>query len=625
MTRSVKAEDSKVDLDAYDGAVAANVTARSQAGVYNMSTAPAAAPPPGATSQMMGGYVAGGVQGAGVAGRASAAARYNKAAKTRQDVALLTDGLSSTVVGKGMESQVRRRAMAAAPASQPEGLAYARDVKDLSRERLGRASKLDAAASGDKTVVLYDDAKSLAGGAVGPAKQDSKPGQQQSKSGDGQLFGVNPGNGQKQQAAEGQNQAAQKPGAGATPGQTFALGLQPGQPARSEGKLAESASERVSGRVRSSPRSAGNSPRRLRRIFPNLRASPSVNWVWKSSRRPRPRPHRPRPCPRSRRWPPTTNRPRPSPQAVRGLITTPTTRSSPSLRSRSRRSRSTWTPPATPTSVGSSTRTSSRRSTPFGSRNCSTTSRTTTRRRRASDPFAVHVEVAGCPWNADHRLVADRAEGQADRRSERPPQQPVFLIDVSGSMNEPNKLPLVKSLAAACWSSNSARTTGWRSSSTPGLGPGARPRRRACGRRRSSRRSTSFSAGGSTNGGAGIQLAYDLAVQNFIKGGTNRVILATDGDFNVGITDRGDLVRLIEAKRRAGSSSACSASAWATSRTASSKSSPTRGTATTPTSTRSHEAEKVLVEEMGGDAGHHRQGREAPDRVQPRARSAPTG
>ena len=107
-------------------------------------------------------------------------------------------------------------------------------------------------------------------------------------------------------------------------------------------------------------------------------------------------------------------------------------------------------------------------------------------------------------------------------------------------------------------------------------------------------------AGGSTNGGAGIQLAYDVAAENFIKGGINRVILATDGDFNVGVTERR---RSRPADRGEGqdaaSSSASSASAWGTSRTARSRSWPTRGTATTPTSTPPG-GQKVLVEEMGG-------------------------
>ena len=170
--------------------------------------------------------------------------------------------------------------------------------------------------------------------------------------------------------------------------------------------------------------------------------------------------------------------------------------------------------------------------------------------------------------------------------------------------------------ASSGWSSNLARTIRSPSSSTRGRRVWCCPPTSCRTRRRSSRPSTS-SAGGSTNGAAGIQLAYDIATQNFIKKGTNRVILATDGDFNVGVstgrphpTDRGQ-----GQKRRVPQRARLSA--WATSRTTRSRSSPTRATATTPTSTRPREAYKVLVDGDGLDAGHRRQGREDPGRVQP--------
>ena len=139
--------------------------------------------------------------------------------------------------------------------------------------------------------------------------------------------------------------------------------------------------------------------------------------------------------------------------------------------------------------------------------------------------------------------------------------------------------------------------------------------------RRSARRSTSLEAGGSTNGGERHPARLRASPrEHFIAGGVNRVILCTDGDFNVGVTsherpgraDRGE-------GARAASSSPCSASAWATSRTRRWSSSPTRATATTPTSTRSREARKVLVEQIERHARDDRQGREDPGRVQPGA------
>jgi Ca-activated chloride channel family protein len=166
-------------------------------------------------------------------------------------------------------------------------------------------------------------------------------------------------------------------------------------------------------------------------------------------------------------------------------------------------------------------------------------------------PFSVTAEVAECPWDARHRLVHIGLQGRNLSAEDLPPANLVFLVDVSGSMGEPNKLPLVKS---------SLRT----------LAEQLRPRDRvavvtyagasglALPSTTGDRRGEILSAvdrlqsGGSTNGGSGIRLAYEVAQQNFIRGGTNRVILATDGDFNVGVTSETELVGLIEEKRRGG-------------------------------------------------------------------------
>ena len=164
-------------------------------------------------------------------------------------------------------------------------------------------------------------------------------------------------------------------------------------------------------------------------------------------------------------------------------------------------------------------------------------------------PFSVSFEQMECPWKSDHQLVRIGLEGREIAVDARPPTNLVFLLDVSGSMEPENKLPLVKRsmkmLTAQLGSSDQiaivvyAGASGLALDSTPGSRKddilGALDR---------------LEAGGSTNGGEGIQLAYAVAERQFIEGGVNRVLLATDGDFNVGVTNRGDLVRLIKEKAR---------------------------------------------------------------------------
>ncbi|MBC7932955.1 MAG: von Willebrand factor type A domain-containing protein, partial [Rubrivivax sp.] len=168
-----------------------------------------------------------------------------------------------------------------------------------------------------------------------------------------------------------------------------------------------------------------------------------------------------------------------------------------------------------------------------------------------SAPFSVTTEVAECPWNAKHKLVQIGLQGKRISTEEMPPANLVFLVDVSGSMNRPDRLPLVKSSLSTLAEQLGARdrvaivvyagTSGLVLDSTPGdrkgdiLGALER-----------------MQAGGSTNGGEGIRLAYRVAQDNFIQGGTNRVVIASDGDFNVGVTSESELVKLIEEKRQGG-------------------------------------------------------------------------
>jgi Ca-activated chloride channel family protein len=169
----------------------------------------------------------------------------------------------------------------------------------------------------------------------------------------------------------------------------------------------------------------------------------------------------------------------------------------------------------------------------------------------SADPFAIHVEVAGCPWNAEHRLARIGIAARPIDRSKRPPSNLVFLVDVSGSMDEPNKLPLVQwglqRLVEQLGENDRVALVVYAAASGLVL-----PSTSCAHKAEILSAIEQLHAGGSTNGGSGIQLAYDVATGNFIKNGTNRVILATDGDFNVGVTNSGELTRLIEAKAKSG-------------------------------------------------------------------------
>ncbi|PHM11845.1 vWA domain-containing protein [Nostoc sp. 'Peltigera malacea cyanobiont' DB3992] len=166
-------------------------------------------------------------------------------------------------------------------------------------------------------------------------------------------------------------------------------------------------------------------------------------------------------------------------------------------------------------------------------------------------PFSVTTEVAAAPWNPQHKLVQVGLQGKRLESKTLPPSNLVFLIDVSGSMDDPDKLPLVQQslkllvnqlrpedrVSLVVYAGNAGLVL----PATPG-----------------NQKSTILAAidrleaGGSTAGGQGIELAYKIAKESFLKSGNNRVILATDGDFNVGVSSDGDLTRLIEQKREQG-------------------------------------------------------------------------
>jgi len=168
-------------------------------------------------------------------------------------------------------------------------------------------------------------------------------------------------------------------------------------------------------------------------------------------------------------------------------------------------------------------------------------------------PFSVSVEQASCPWSPGHRLVRIGLKGRELQRRQRPASNLVFLLDVSGSMSDANKLPLLRQgldmMVRQLGENDRVAIVVYAGASGMVLPSTActernRPQILAALER--------LQAGGSTNGGQGITLAYQVAVQNMIRGGVNRVVLATDGDFNVGLTDQQALVKLVQAKARSG-------------------------------------------------------------------------
>jgi Ca-activated chloride channel family protein len=171
----------------------------------------------------------------------------------------------------------------------------------------------------------------------------------------------------------------------------------------------------------------------------------------------------------------------------------------------------------------------------------------------SKEPFKAAVEVAGCPWNTAHRLARVAIKGKEIAHDKRPVSNLVFLIDVSGSMNEPKKLPLVKEGLKLMVNE---LTENDRISIVVYAGNAGLVLPSTCADPKSKdtilAAIDNLSAGGSTNGGQGIELAYKIATDNFIKGGTNRVLLATDGDWNVGITDQSSLINLIQDKAKSG-------------------------------------------------------------------------
>jgi len=166
-------------------------------------------------------------------------------------------------------------------------------------------------------------------------------------------------------------------------------------------------------------------------------------------------------------------------------------------------------------------------------------------------PFSIYTEVGQCPWNQQNHLVHIGIQGMNLNYEDLKPANLVFLIDSSGSMQNRNKLPLLKKsfklLLNELGENDRIAIVAYAGSAGLVL-----PSTPATQKEHIISALDSLRAGGSTAGGVGIQLAYEVAGQNLIRNGNNRVILATDGDFNIGVSSTSDLVRLIEEKRRDG-------------------------------------------------------------------------
>ncbi len=168
------------------------------------------------------------------------------------------------------------------------------------------------------------------------------------------------------------------------------------------------------------------------------------------------------------------------------------------------------------------------------------------------DAFAVHQSIATCPWNENNAILRIGIKGREIKEQQRPASNLVFLIDVSGSMQTEDKLPLVKEslklLLGKLDERDSVSYVVYAGSEGVALPPTTLDEN---GLAKALQALNNLESGGSTNGGAGIKRAYDIAAQQFRKGGVNRVILCSDGDFNVGVTNTTQLVSLVKERAAA--------------------------------------------------------------------------
>ncbi len=218
---------------------------------------------------------------------------------------------------------------------------------------------------------------------------------------------------------------------------------------------------------------------------------------------------------------------------------------------------------------------------------------------KGEDPFSITTEMSDCPWNKKHKLIHVGIQGEKIDTDELPSSNLVFLLDVSGSMSSSNKLPLLKKSFGLLVNNltEKDRVAIVVYAGAAGLVLPATPGNQ---REKIMNALNNLNAGGSTAGGAGIKLAYKIALENFIKEGNNRVILATDGDFNIGASSDGEMTRLIEKKRESGVFLTCLGFGMGNYKDSKMETLADQGNGNYAYIDNILEAKKVLVTEMGG-------------------------
>lgn len=218
---------------------------------------------------------------------------------------------------------------------------------------------------------------------------------------------------------------------------------------------------------------------------------------------------------------------------------------------------------------------------------------------KGEHPFSITTEVSDCPWNKNNKLVHIGLQGKNIDMSELPASNLVFLLDVSGSMSSPNKLPLLKKSFNLLIDNlrEDDRVAIVVYAGAAGL---VLPSTSGADKNKILEALNNLNAGGSTAGGAGIKLAYKVAQDNFIKGGNNRIILATDGDFNIGASSDGEMTRLIEEKRKSGVYLTCLGFGMGNYKDSKMETLADKGNGNYAYIDNILEAKKVLVTEMGG-------------------------
>ena len=218
---------------------------------------------------------------------------------------------------------------------------------------------------------------------------------------------------------------------------------------------------------------------------------------------------------------------------------------------------------------------------------------------KGPDPFSVQTEVGPAPWNPMHRLVRIGIQGRRIDTEDLPPSNLVFLVDVSGSMQPANKLPLLKSalrmLVNQMRPQDRVAIVVYAGAAGLVLDPTS-----GADKETILEALSRLEAGGSTAGGAGLRLAYDVARRHHMEGGNNRVILATDGDFNIGPSSDAEMIRLIEDRRNEGTFLTVLGFGTGNLQDAKMEQIADHGNGNFAYIDSAHEAQKVLVHEFGG-------------------------